>query len=103
MTKLHEETWSANEVAGDHIEIVVAETGERMAITFHDPDRARLAAQAPAMARLLFAIEWAGQNQYGQRQCPSCHGDEWEEDEPRTGHMEDCELATVLRAAGVLP
>ena len=52
-----------------------------------------VAAQAPAMARLLLAMQWAD----GERvACPSCGA--WERD----GHTADCELAAVLRAAGVM-
>jgi hypothetical protein len=65
--------------------------------------RAKLAAQAPAMARLLlklqkvvFAVGW--ENVGG---CAACHdGSGWTGDPVE--HTPDCELAAVLRAAGVV-
>lgn len=63
-----------------------------------DYARARLAAQAPAMARLLLKLEWSNANaQDGATECPDCGNG------PVEGHSKTCDLATVLRDAGVLP
>lgn len=62
--------------------------------------RAKLAAQAPAMARLLRDLEWTGslgQGSFGCTLCGVCA--DWNRDPE---HREDCALAAVLRAAGVL-
>ena len=56
--------------------------------------RAVLAAQAPAMARLLLSMQW-GANEM----CPQCGGRHPEEGD---GHAKSCALVAVLRAAGVI-
>lgn len=58
---------------------------------------AKLAAQAPRMARLLLKLEWADQGS-GNSSCAICGGDP-----DYRGHGPDCELASVLRDAEVLP
>ncbi len=104
--KPHEETWEVFEankgfpafaartrtIAEGAYEVRVFESlsGED-----DDIERAKLAAQAPAMARLLLKIEWNGGAQGDSGMCPSCF-------QFPTKHAPDCELATVLRAAGVL-
>lgn len=56
--------------------------------------RAKLAAQAPAMVRLLLAIGSTDMNaSNGERMCGAC----WITNE----HAADCPLVAVLRAAGV--
>ena len=61
-------------------------------------DRAKLAAQAPAMARLLLKHQWVkDESGDGRRYCPACPMDE------EQGHYDNCEILAVLRAAGVLP
>lgn len=68
-----------------------------------DAGRARLAAQAPAMARLLLAVEWSASVDLGDELepcCPCCH--KMHHNGSGT-HATDCELVTVLRDAGVLP
>ena len=67
-----------------------------------DVARARLAAQAPAMARLLLQTMRAADPE-GPPQahlCPFCLS--WSVPEEREHHPE-CEAQAVLRAAGVLP
>lgn len=58
-----------------------------------DSARVRLAAQAPAMARLLLKLQWIDVDR-GEG-CPSCGA--WKSD----GHAADCEIAAVLKVAGV--
>lgn len=61
---------------------------------YHDEREARLAAQAPAMARLLLDGEWICEERGDMcRHCGNLR---------REGHAPDCEIATVLRAAGVI-
>lgn len=63
--------------------------------------RARLAAAAPAMARLLLELEWSARVA-GFPACPSCEGVEPEVGSPwDDGHAVDCHLVAVLRLAGV--
>lgn len=128
MTRPHEETWIADDEYGIvHAEPEVRPDGRsfvRPIADFHAPffldqhmggftdderARARLAAQAPAMARLLLQIEWAGDND-GQTGpfCLYCHG--IQPGLPATtygagdhiGHRDGCEFVAVLRAAGAL-
>ncbi len=90
MTKPHEETWDGSIQWGW---VLVEGTASLQPL---DGERMRLAAQAPAMARLILDIEWSGARHGGEPCCPSCDAMVGE-------HAPDCELATVLRAAGVLP
>ena len=73
MTRPHEETWEAV-----------------------DGERAKLAACAPEMARMLLAVEWQGYMPHMKStgSCPSCEGDE-----PR--HAPDCAFDALLRKTGV--
>ncbi len=104
-TKPHEETWR---IVYDRLEYeteddagIVADFVQEHANAMKpiETERMRLAAQAPAMARLLLTLEWDGL-QYGDSEpsCPVCQA--YTRDRK---HTENCELATVLRAAGVLP
>lgn len=101
--KPHEETW----VAFDDGEIGVKHAGRSGALALlewpeqADEDReakwarARLAAQAPAMARLLLkGMRPPRGDEWG---CLGCGT--WEEG----AHVEGCELIKVLKDAGVLP
>ncbi len=93
--KPHEETWSAN-VNG--AAMVCNEDGHGQGVFMFDKDdhaRARLAAQAPAMARLLLEGQWNCEERGDL--CQHCGRLK------REGHAPDCDLAVVLRAAGVLP
>lgn len=117
MTKPHEETWR-----WDEAEKVIVR-GERSADDDASPETWRvivetdgghyaprtgereLIAQAPAMARLLLKLEWGTLDT-----CPSCGGlgvaipdNPMTGSVAATGNRADCELVTVLRAAGVLP
>ncbi len=95
MTKPHEETWSANAKGAA---MICNEDGHGQGVFMFDKDdreRARLAAQAPAMARLLLEGQWICEERGDL--CRHCGKLE------REGHADDCELVTVLRAAGVLP
>ncbi len=69
--------------------------------TERDNERARLAACAPDLVRVLLDVEWAGRNQWGIAVCPRCGGEEYFEGELRTGHLEYCALDAALRKAGV--
>ena len=60
--------------------------------------RARLAAQAPAMARLLVRLQWSGRDgRDNDVACPVCGG--WES---IGDHEPDCDLVKVLKAVGVI-
>lgn len=117
MTKPHEETWGVTEHGRVSIAGEPGKGGREILCDAYTatPDlaRARLAAQAPAMARLLLAVEWAGSGEEGAR-CPSCLADAYvppviyDADGKYVSftpgkHDGDCELAAVLRAAGVMP
>lgn len=103
MTKPHEETWRFCPSEA-HSGFVAFPQGGEMVVKYdpanysHDEGaaRARLAAQAPAMARLLLKVEWVIRE--GELRCTMCG---WLKVEGE--HATDCELAAVLRAAGVLP
>lgn len=91
--KPHEETWSAN-VKG--MAMICNEDGHGQGVFMFDKDdraRARLAAQAPAMARLLLRVYQRGESTSG---CPVCKA-------IFSAHTLDCDVVAVLRAAGVLP
>jgi hypothetical protein len=136
VTKAYEETWEVAELSAEHARVgivVTCKDGEKQVgdgvLTFgwgNGPrsgqyERARLCAQAPAMARMLIDIEWGGTvigcGAEGKDCCPSCGAlgpiDDPKESAHYTGyfkgsgapgeHFADCELAAVLRAAGVLP
>ena len=102
--KPHEETWEWDEGAGsvrlatDRLDVL---PGGAHGACDWDPARARLAAQAPAMARLLCTMS----NKDGDGACVCCH--EVSCDDPScndfpASHAPDCELVAVLRAAGVV-
>ncbi len=129
MTKPHEETWDVyvpREEDTDAGTAYVSDAATLLLIaTVMEPvggtlpereraaaERAAFIAQAPAMARLLLKLQWSG-----EEGCSSCgyreHGQQsftspvaslhYALDYPPGTHSPDCELATVLRAAGVLP
>jgi hypothetical protein len=101
--KPHEETWyvaSPHRVFAFKGEVDDTDNQDEERLEYDGEDVGKLAAQAPAMARLLLELEWSGRAGPAgdvDGACPSC---ERERPEP---HAPDCELATVLRAAGVLP
>ena len=96
MSRPHEETWVAE---GNNISTQGPQA--KLSIAFCAPDdlgaRAQLAAQAPAMARLLLEFQWSDLDIYGDSICPSCGNYR------KLGlHAEDCALGRVLRDAGVI-
>ncbi len=111
MTKPHEETWSAvsmtlrgeprSGIAVEPDKAVLWFSAETYSIqgaidkaAASMPGRAALAAQAPAMARLLLEGQWICEERGDL--CRHCGRLQPE------GHAPDCELAIVLRAARVL-
>jgi hypothetical protein len=96
--KPHDETWRA--------EGTVLWDGDRViADGPWSDDEARLAAQAPAMARLWLEFQWSGRDG-AQAVCPICcaYAPDPEPTMFPTGeHSDSCALARVLREAGVLP
>jgi hypothetical protein len=68
-----------------------------------DRDRARLAAAAPAMARLLLSLEWPEPSHDSQPVvCHFCRREHPDVDEPGPdAHAPDCRWLAVMRAAGV--
>ncbi len=102
--KAHEETWELVPRNGGwrlHAE------GEEEHSTFWDadPGRARLAAAAPEMARLLLELQWSGGSYEGDHMaacCPSCEAFSVTSDVTAGKHEPGCRLAAVLQKAGVL-
>ena len=128
MTRPIDETWTAAEHGVDLIHpdgmtsgILWSEQERDMGRTLEERDahrafdaaRARLAAAAPAMARLLVGLEWGadiciGYDNITALGCPSCGGLQHDPgtradfDHHTVGHDPDCALVAVLRAAGVM-
>lgn len=105
MTKPWEETWAPGNgvLHTGTTRIAVFEPVDRAEVSVEQKARARLAAQAPAMARLLMALEWGGSGFRDEgnvrrywRACPTCFAHRG------TPHTADCVLVAVLRAAGVI-
>lgn len=114
--KVWEETWFAVEGGthyGEKIEGVFdCEEDERPWTISDDPkhegwctdggyggyglpyERARLAACAPELVRMLLELEWAGRDDVLGEICPECWGTKLK------GH-DDCALDALLRKAGV--
>jgi hypothetical protein len=84
--KPHEETWKKGALSPTDIET----SDGSMVADFFDEARAKLAAQAPAMARLWLRHQFADDGL-----CPDCLGE--------GKHQVACEIPTALRAAGVIP
>lgn len=115
--KPHEEEWSVD------VTKVNLQFSDRRPFASFGPDidmersrgaqeaRARLVAQAPAMARQLFKHQYGGLDDCGYPTCPECDQLDPQyigqgidpKDAYRCGHKPDCELARVLRDAGVIP
>lgn len=96
MTELINETWvtETNERGpyGPYLSLaVLGEDGLKR--PWMGDERIKLAKCAPEMARLLLAA------QNGLRECLTCDRD----NPPNWEHDADCELARVLRDAGVMP
>jgi len=85
-----EETWRAGGMAPRFVF-----KGDALAADYvgemDDADRARLAACAPEMARVLHEVEWHGED----GGCPSCAAMRVQ------GHFDGCRLEALLRKAGV--
>lgn len=100
--KPHEETWTTETAGAPSAPVllifVVGEDG--MKRPFTGDERMKLAAQAPAMARLLLRLEWAASDETGDLICPSCGSSEHASG---AKHEDNCELAKLLRDAGVVP
>jgi hypothetical protein len=92
--KVWEEQWDWHPRGGGGARLYSDQYEEEWATTWGDDsnDRAKLAAAAPDMARLLIEIEWQGDEV--RYRCPSCGGG-------TPGHESDCALDAVLRKAGV--
>lgn len=94
MTRPIEETWHL-----EHLLVINQAgkprfgSGSRVGVDFDEDQAAlRLAAQAPAMARLLLS-----EDRWHHAECVVCGGHRHQE-----GHAPDCALIAVLRAAGVV-
>jgi len=104
MTKPHEETWTVRwdeEYGAAYVETGGADD----TICVDDVAKAKLLAQAPAMARLLLEHQWAARDPYDETRamCPACTGYQSATQKGAEGHDEGCPIFLVLRAAGVLP
>lgn len=88
----------AAKVSGQELRVFESLSGDD-----DDISRARLAAAAPDMARVLLEIEWDGEDS----RCPDCGGLNpkfWpNRAQPEDGHKKDCKLDAALRKAGVGP
>lgn len=105
MTKPHEETWVA--CGGHRVETPDGKVEPTVNPPEREPAICALISQAPAMARLLLRLEWSTfytdscNGPSGLRcagHCPECDVERGADAQ----HKPDCELASVLRAAGVL-
>lgn len=101
--KLLDETWRCDGdcyVVGPYGSSFDGPLFETTSNTDEDVARARLAATAPDMARLLLEHQWDTNHV-----CPSCRGARIGDDEdvglPGYGHAPGCKLIGVLRMAGV--
>lgn len=103
--KPHEEAWRIVEIEGGRkLCFPVDDSGKELEFEL-TPERARLAAQAPAMARWLLEHQFGPDNGWG---CLDCWRTEGETESPQGGplyhgHERGCELLELLLAAGVLP
>lgn len=107
--KPHEETWEALAFSVE----CKNSLGQNVAWARFDFDpatiweseaRAKLAAQAPAMARLLLELLKGVSGQMESEWCPVCYaGIPGMGKLERKGHKPDCALVSVLRDAGVIP
>jgi len=103
MTKVWEEEWDSNgfwvgavhrdEPGGLASLLTIAAFKNREELEADCSERAKLAAAAPEMARLLLELEHSGSVAGGT--CPACGA------HPRE-HMTDCRWLAVMRKAGVL-
>jgi hypothetical protein len=119
--KTHEETWDER---GERIDLCEEQkpygvVAVKMIATFHctegdctEAARAKLAAAAPDMARLLLELQAVdtSDGEYRER-CPSCQDKTMLPPDGKIGtpydvhpgeHSKDCKLIAVLRKAGVI-
>lgn len=113
-----EETWSVrDDTAGEHdVHVEWGPDSHGRILAEERPDygdslgRARLAAAAPEMARLLLEKEWSGgdvnyatgSGRMWLPKCLVCGGVKAHPQAGSSGHRKDCRLVAVLRKAGVL-
>ncbi len=103
MTRPHEETWEHHPKSTGASRLYSDNHEEEWATVWGDDnrERARLAAQAPAMARLLLegmTVTAAGPHDNYETCLAGCGGYGPTAEE----HRPDCRLVAVLRTAGVL-
>lgn len=99
MMKPWEEEWQSLE-GGRYLEVVDGPSLAEINIGPMEPERFRLAAAAPDMARVLLAVEASGVRH--QRQCPSCFRHNPGNPPPSdVEHAPNCALDAALRKAGV--
>lgn len=100
MTKVWEETWVQTQSCCIRLATTVptiawfAAEGSRDGDL--DCDRARLAAAAPEMARLLLQLEWTQGGVWDPAGCHVCLGGR-----DSGGHKPDCAYDALMRKAGV--
>lgn len=98
MSKVWEETW-VDDWNSDYGVSLKRDDGVAIGrISAGGPEgvaRARLAASAPDLVRVLLAVDFEG-GDGGRSWCPSCYGLSHGE-----GHAPDCDLLAALRKAGV--
>jgi hypothetical protein len=110
--KPHEETWRAHDCVveldprapGDPGQVADFEAAAYADTHDSIVARAKLAAQAPAMARLLLKHQWGGLDECSYSICPECGGNQPFADtkfERPPGHAPNCKLVKALRDAGV--
>ena len=106
-----DETWTSTNDGGGIVTTIAGERGQAVMPAIFitvapsplctresQAERLHLAAQAPAMARLLLKLQWSGRDgRDNDAACPECGG--WES---IGDHEPDCELVKVLKAAGVI-
>jgi hypothetical protein len=110
--KPHEEEWTVEWDADEGQFFIVNANYSVFAVHGHSREnareRARLAAQAPKMARLLKSMEWSGSSSYNGSRWPACpvclnwRDDLSVRDDAKMKHRPDCALAVSLRDAGVI-
>ena len=100
-----EETWTTDWASDYTVTILRGDSYRVAQFNAGGPEgvaRARLAAAAPDMARLLLKLEWSDVDYDAATYCPSCWASyPWKPSD--LGHRDDCEWLAVMRKAGVRP